>query len=72
MVKRRQRAVPAGPPDPGTRPAWPSERHSGEGSASALEMLQRLEAGRVARQPAEPREEPTPAAPEKDAQGPAP
>lgn len=66
MVKRRQRTAPAPSPDPGARPAWPAERHSGEGSASALEMLQRLEAGRVAGQPADPREEPaSPRPPEK-------
>jgi hypothetical protein len=60
MVKRRQRNDPAKPPDPGTPPAWPADRHSGEGSASALEMLQRLEAGRVARQGEDPRDEPAP------------
>ena len=43
-VTRTQRTGPAKPtrePPPG--PAWPSERHSGEGSASALEILQKLE-----------------------------
>jgi hypothetical protein len=42
------------------KPAWPAERHSGEGSASALETLQTLEKSRVARKPAEPIDDPTP------------
>lgn len=52
-MKRPQRtgAKPArAKPEP--KPAWPPERHSGEGSASALETLQRLESRR--RLPAKP------------------
>jgi hypothetical protein len=53
QVKRSQRAVPpVRKPEP--KPPWPLERHSGEGAASALEMLQKLEKRRVAGQPAEP------------------
>ena len=37
---------------PEPKPAWPTERHSGEGSASALETLQKLESRR--RLPARP------------------
>jgi hypothetical protein len=37
---------------PEVKPAWPTERHSGEGSASALETLQKLESRR--RLPARP------------------
>jgi len=36
------------------KPVWPNERHSGEGSASALETLQKLERRRVAAKPADP------------------
>jgi hypothetical protein len=56
-VKRTPRAVPAkaGRAKPENRPAAPLERHSGEGSASALETLQRLETGRISARPAEPR-----------------
>lgn len=54
MTKRTSRA---GLPKPGRiktepKPAWPAERHSGEGSASALETLQKLESRR--RLPAKP------------------
>lgn len=31
---------------PKTKPAWPRDQHSGEGSASALESLRRLEDSR--------------------------
>lgn len=58
MVKRTQREVPPGQgrkPEP--KPAWPNERHSGEGSASALETLQKLEKHRVAGKPAEPHDD---------------
>jgi hypothetical protein len=54
VVKRATRPSPARPPvkkEP--KPAWPAERHSGEGSASALETLQKLEKNRVAGKPAE-------------------
>lgn len=53
----RTGAKPAGAkPEP--KPAWPPERHSGEGSASALETLQRLESRR--RLPVRPAEPHTP------------
>jgi hypothetical protein len=54
-VKRtQQRAGPTRPPrKPEPGPAWPLERHSGEGSASALETLQKLERRRVSSQPAD-------------------
>jgi hypothetical protein len=41
------------------KPAWPLERHSGEGSASALETLQKLESRRslTASKPPEPHPE---------------
>ena len=52
MGKRTTRGGPTKPsrkdPNP---PAWPAERHSGEGSASALETLQKLEKRRVASRP---------------------
>ena len=55
MVKRATRPGPARPPArKEAKPAWPAERHSGEGSASALETLQKLEKNRVAGKPAEP------------------
>lgn len=54
MVKRTPRPAPQRPArKPESKPAWPAERHSGEGSASALETLQKLEENRVARKPAE-------------------
>lgn len=56
VVKRTQRSGPAKQParkqEP--KPAWPVERHSGEGSASALETLQKLEKRRVASKPRDP------------------
>lgn len=54
-MKRNQRAGPRPPRKPDPRPPWPVERHSGEGAASALEILQRLEQRRVAGKPAEPK-----------------
>lgn len=60
MVKRQQRSGPSRPSrkqEPNL--VWPIERHSGEGSASALETLQKLEKRRSAGKPAEPREDPT-------------
>ena len=54
-MKRTPRAgsgKPARKQEP--KPAWPLERHSGEGSASALEILKKLEKRRVAGKPAEP------------------
>jgi hypothetical protein len=62
MVKRTQRTGPSRPARKSDepKPAWPIERHSGEGSASALETLQKLEKRRVVSRPAEPeRDEPT-------------
>ena len=55
MTKRAQRAA-AKPQRARSepRPTWPTERHSGEGSASALEALQKLE--RRHRLPVHPRE----------------
>lgn len=66
MVKRTQPR--AGPSRPARKqepkPAWPVERHSGEGSASALETLQKLERRRVSSQPADPRpDDPVPGDP---------
>ena len=54
QVKRTQRAGPPPVRKSEPKPSWPLERHSGEGAASALEMLQKLEKRRVADQPAEP------------------
>lgn len=55
MAKRTQRArVRPGRKTEPERPAWPVQGHSGEGSASALAVLQKLEKGRDARRPAEP------------------
>jgi hypothetical protein len=60
MVKRTPRsAAPRPPRKSEPKPAWPLERHSGEGSASALETLQKLEKRRVVSRPADPeRDEP--------------
>lgn len=47
MSKKAQRTgTKADRPPPEPKPAWPAERHSGEGSASALETLQKLESRR--------------------------
>lgn len=47
MEKRTPRAGTTPPPrETESQPAWTPERHSGEGSASALETLHRLEGGR--------------------------
>ncbi len=55
MVKRTQRSgAPRPPRKSEPKPAWPLERHSGEGSASALETLQKLEKRRVISRPADP------------------
>ena len=56
MTKRNPRAGPSRPGRAKTepKPAWPLERHSGEGSASALETLQKLESRRLTSKPAEP------------------
>ena len=54
QVKRTQRAGPPPVRNSEPKPSWPLERDSGEGAASALEMLQKLEKRRVADQPAEP------------------
>jgi hypothetical protein len=57
-VKRTQRMGPSRPPrKPEAKPAWPIERHSGEGSASALEILQKLEKRRTVAKPQEPHPE---------------
>jgi hypothetical protein len=48
VVKRTQRTAPAkAARKPEPKPAWGAERHSGEGSASALETLRSLEKRRV-------------------------
>jgi hypothetical protein len=60
---RRPPPVPPARTD-AARPAWPTERHSGEGSASALETLQKLEKRRSAARPADNR--PDDDAPSKD------
>lgn len=60
MAKRAQRGGPAKPArkqEP--KPAWPVSGHSGEGSASALEMLQKLERKRVAAKPRDPQGDPS-------------
>lgn len=56
MVKRNQRGGPVRPArQPEPKPGWNVERHSGEGSASALEILQKLEKRRgVSRTPPDP------------------
>jgi hypothetical protein len=58
-VKRTRKPGPKAPErkqEP--KPTWPIERHSGEGSASALETLQKLEKRRVASRPADPHKDP--------------
>jgi hypothetical protein len=64
VVKRTERpgARPA-QAEADNKPAWPAEQHSGEGSASALESLQKMEIRRVASQAAP---EPAPSADEPD------
>jgi hypothetical protein len=53
--KRTRRPGPASTePRQETRPSWPAEGHSGEGSASALETLQKLEIRRVAARAVDP------------------
>jgi hypothetical protein len=58
VAKRTQRPG-AGKPAPKqeTKPVWPNERHSGEGAASALEILQKLEKRRGASRPNDPHED---------------
>lgn len=52
MGQRTRRLVPAGPEGPEeSRPPFPAQGHSGEGSASAMEILQKLEDQRVASLP---------------------
>jgi hypothetical protein len=56
VAKRTQRAGPAQAPRPKeNKPAWAIERHSGEGSASALETLQKLEKRRGVHRPRDPK-----------------
>ena len=58
MAKRTIKAAPAKVRSAQeTKAAWPNERHSGEGAASALETLQKMEKRRVVAQPAEPKGE---------------
>lgn len=56
MVKRTQRPGPRpAPRTDATRPGWPVQGHSGEGSASALEVLRKLEQSkRMETRPADP------------------
>jgi hypothetical protein len=55
VVKRTQRGGPAkAARKQEPKQQWPIERHSGEGSASALETLQKLEKHRVAAKPGDP------------------
>ena len=60
VAKRTPRPRPAQPAREKELPVWPAESHSGEGSASALEMLQKLERHRVASRPADLRPEDDP------------
>jgi hypothetical protein len=57
VVKRSQRTEPSRPTrKQESKPVmWPTERHSGEGSASALETLQKIEKRRTSARPVEPR-----------------
>jgi hypothetical protein len=56
VVKRSQRSAPPKVRRPGeTGSPWATESHSGEGSASALETLQKLEKSRLAGKPSEPK-----------------
>lgn len=58
LSKRIRRPAPSRPgrkEEP--KPAWGSESHSGEGSASALETLRKLEQSRKANRPADPRDD---------------
>ncbi|HEX7890049.1 MAG TPA: hypothetical protein VF522_11880 [Ramlibacter sp.] len=58
-MKRSQRTGSGKPPGKQEdKPLWPLERHSGEGSASALEVLQKIEKRRVSSKPADPHEDP--------------
>jgi hypothetical protein len=55
-MKRSQRTEPSRPTrKQEKKPVWPTERHSGEGSASALETLQKIEKRRTIARPLEPR-----------------
>jgi len=55
VVKKSQKPGPVRPSrKQEAKPAWPQERHSGEGSASALETLQKLEKRRSASRPDDP------------------
>jgi hypothetical protein len=56
VVKRAQRIVPVKPvrkeePKPS---AWPTELHSGEGAASVMDTLQKMEKRRGAAKPRDP------------------
>jgi len=59
VVKRNRNPVsPKSARKEEVRPVMPTERHSGEGSASALETLQKLERGRIAARPLDPHKDP--------------
>lgn len=60
MVKRTQGAgAKAAARKKEPKPAWPASGNSGEGSASALETLQKLEKRRVAAKPRDPQDDPS-------------
>jgi hypothetical protein len=55
LAKRTPRAAATRtPPKKEAKPAWPADRHSGEGAASALEVLHKLEKRRAFPRPPEP------------------
>jgi hypothetical protein len=58
VAKRNTKAAPTKarlPPE--TKLAWSNERHSGEGAASALATLQKMEKSRTVSRPTEPKTE---------------
>ena len=58
MARRTPRKAAKPAPKQEAKPVWPIERHSGEGSASALETLQKLEKRRASARPADPHKDP--------------
>jgi hypothetical protein len=55
VAKRSQRVgKPEAPRPKENKPGWPQERHSGEGSASALDTLRKMEKRRGVHRPREP------------------
>jgi hypothetical protein len=57
LVNRKDRPSTGKPAKPKreSKPAWPAERHSGEGSASALETLRKLENRQRLQRPGDPK-----------------